>query len=510
MHRPKVSTLVLIVAALLLLFGTAAWAGDNGISFQSAIEGNVVNFNASENGTALAIVNDADEGLILYRSADAGKSWEKAKWLVDNAYLEQGDIASVNDIAFLPGGTAFILGERKSGTTLFIKSADGGKRWESIKTSAAPLNIEAVGSDLLGVFKMPQQDLTILRVSNDGGETWNDLKTSVADNDGGLLALDEKTYIAVLENGNVSVTLDSGKTWNDAGVKLSGKIVNYHTGAPSWTVWGKVAGAIEPDGSKTVAACGPGATGQVYISNGLTKWTRIDSNCFEWRKNYTASRVTCIAVAPNGVLLAGTPDNCLLASGDGGSTWTPVTQGVRGEISKIKCFTVNGNIIAMMLQDNSLVRSEFPASALLPAKSPEQPSATPPQPENVAARFVVGSKSYYASGKPFDMDAAPFIENGRTFVPVRFLAYALGVPDSGIVWSPSAKTVSLRKDNVIVEMAVGGNILYVNSQRQQMDVSPVIQDGRVYLPARFVAEAFGYEVSWDPAAATVLVQPKNK
>lgn len=500
------------MALLLFLFGVTAWANES-ISFQSIIKGKgkVVDFNVSENGTALAVIENWDEGLTLYRSADMGKTWDEVKWLVDNVYLEKGDVASVHDIAFLPDDTAFISGTLKSGASLFIKSTDGGKRWESINIDSAPLNMEAVGSDLLGVFKLPRQELTMLKISHDGGKTWSDLHSSVADYDGGLLALDAKTWVTVLENGGVDVTLDGGKTWQNAGIKLSGVSADrYEPGVPVKMIWGKVAGVVEPDGSKTAAACGPGTTGQVYISHDLIKWNRIDESCFEWQKNRTASRITCIAVAPNGILLAGTPDDCVLASGDGGSTWTPVPQGVDGEIKKIKCFVLNGNVVALMLQENSLVRSEFPVSALTQAEA--QPSeTTPPQPENMPAiKFVIGSKSYYVGDKAFDMDAAPFVENGRTFVPVRYLAYALGVPESGIVWSPSAKTVSLRKDNVLVEMAVDGNVLYVNNQGQQMDVSPVVRDGRTYLPARFVAEAFGYEVSWDPATATVLVQSKNK
>lgn len=50
------------------------------------------------------------------------------------------------------------------------------------------------------------------------------------------------------------------------------------------------------------------------------------------------------------------------------------------------------------------------------------------------AVFVVGQESYTVDGQPKEMDAAPFIENGRTFVPVRYLAYALGVAEENIVW----------------------------------------------------------------------------
>jgi hypothetical protein len=37
----------------------------------------------------------------------------------------------------------------------------------------------------------------------------------------------------------------------------------------------------------------------------------------------------------------------------------------------------------------------------------------------------------------------------------------------------------------------------------------VIRDGRTYLPAKYVAEALGYTVSWDAATQTVsIVQAK--
>lgn len=99
MQKPKFFIITSIMIMLLFLFGTTAWANES-ISFQSVIKGKVVDFNASENGTALAIVENWAEGLIspdnkeltLYRSADMGKTWEEVGWLVDNVYLEKGDV----------------------------------------------------------------------------------------------------------------------------------------------------------------------------------------------------------------------------------------------------------------------------------------------------------------------------------------------------------------------------------------------------------------------------------
>jgi len=105
-----------------------------------------------------------------------------------------------------------------------------------------------------------------------------------------------------------------------------------------------------------------------------------------------------------------------------------------------------------------------------------------------------------------EADTAPILENGRTLVPVRYLALALGVPEGGINWFPSSQTVTLAHKGVTVTLAVGGNILYVNDRPGTMDVTPILlPPGRIYLPARYVAEAFGYSVLWDEKEQSILI-----
>ncbi|MEW6770993.1 MAG: copper amine oxidase N-terminal domain-containing protein, partial [Bacillota bacterium] len=126
------------------------------------------------------------------------------------------------------------------------------------------------------------------------------------------------------------------------------------------------------------------------------------------------------------------------------------------------------------------------------------------------AKFVIGKASYEADGQVKQMDATPFITNSRTYVPVRYLAYALGVADKDILWDAKTRTVTLTLDGVTLRLAIGSKTLYVNGVAKQMDVAPVIRKGRTYLPARWVAEAFGYEVHWDAGTKTVLVCPPGQ
>lgn len=123
------------------------------------------------------------------------------------------------------------------------------------------------------------------------------------------------------------------------------------------------------------------------------------------------------------------------------------------------------------------------------------------------AVFVVDQYEYLANGRAQVMDAAPFVLQSRIYVPVRFLANALGVPEAGVAWEAGAGLVTLAADGVTVKLVVGSRALQVNDREISMDVAPVLTDGRVFLPARWVAEALGYEVGWDGATRAVLAGP---
>ncbi len=142
----------------------------------------------------------------------------------------------------------------------------------------------------------------------------------------------------------------------------------------------------------------------------------------------------------------------------------------------------------------------------LRAKVSSAPSEEPGKSGEVVARFTVGNRIYTrstAGGQiSVEMDV---ISGGRTYVPVRYLAYALGVSQSGVVWDDKTKTVALALGSTVVKLTVGEKVLLLNGTERTMDVAPVNVSGRVFLPARFVAEAFGYRVQWLESERQVLI-----
>lgn len=123
--------------------------------------------------------------------------------------------------------------------------------------------------------------------------------------------------------------------------------------------------------------------------------------------------------------------------------------------------------------------------------------------------FTIGSTSYTVveNNVAVDkiMDVAPYIKDGRTYLPVRFVAEALGVTEDNILWDPVTRSVTIFKGDRIAQMTIGSTILLVNGVEINMDVAPEITNGRTMLPVRWMTQALGAGIAWDAETQTVTV-----
>jgi len=183
------------------------------------------------------------------------------------------------------------------------------------------------------------------------------------------------------------------------------------------------------------------------------------------------------------------------------------TKGIRekgeGKLSVYSSKEGDVSFVAIIsVDDNAGAAKNYTVTFTVPfgEPAPEKPGA----PEFGAANVVmfVGSTSHVTDGKPGNMDFAPFIEDGRTFVPVRFLAEGFGVEAD---WDPkdgAVETVTLTRDDMVITITIGSYIIEVErdgkTETVTSDVAAFIKDGRTVLPFRVIAEAFGAEVDYGP------------
>jgi DNA-binding beta-propeller fold protein YncE len=173
--------------------------------------------------------------------------------------------------------------------------------------------------------------------------------------------------------------------------------------------------------------------------------------------------------------------NCGQGPGDTTPNWDGTVTVIDGVTNKTATLAVGLNPVALAV--NQSTNKIYVAGGNRMAVIDGATTSVAQKPIN----FTVGQNSYTATGQSFAMNASPFILNGRTLVPVRYLADALGAQTG---WDANTQKVTITGGNTIVVLTIGSANLTTNGQESQMDVAPVIVNGRTCLPARYVAEAF--------------------
>ncbi|WP_102347142.1 stalk domain-containing protein [Bacillus sp. Marseille-P3661] len=87
-----------------------------------------------------------------------------------------------------------------------------------------------------------------------------------------------------------------------------------------------------------------------------------------------------------------------------------------------------------------------------------------------------------------------FIDNGRLYVPVRFIGEQLG---AAVEWNDVNRTVKIQTPvNDTVTFFINSRKVKVNNSMYNLDVAPMIRYDRAYLPVRHVSEFMHMEVKW--------------
>lgn len=117
-------------------------------------------------------------------------------------------------------------------------------------------------------------------------------------------------------------------------------------------------------------------------------------------------------------------------------------------------------------------------------------------------RLFLGREYRLVDGVAEPVEVAPVIREGRSFLPLRYLE-PLGIR---IAWDPDKRQATVGRQGVQVEMVIDSPVARVVTDAgtrevpidpQNPAVRPFIENGRVLVPVRFVAETLGLEVRLD-------------
>ncbi|TQR44258.1 stalk domain-containing protein [Paenibacillus popilliae] len=117
-------------------------------------------------------------------------------------------------------------------------------------------------------------------------------------------------------------------------------------------------------------------------------------------------------------------------------------------------------------------------------------------------RLVIGSKTAYVGDSIYNLTAAPFIQTGRTYVPIRFISEKLG---ANVSWNQSTKEVTIQKDGKTIRWVVGNKQVKINQQTVMSDAPLLLRNNSTFVPVRFVSEQLNTSVEYLGSKKMVII-----
>jgi len=124
-------------------------------------------------------------------------------------------------------------------------------------------------------------------------------------------------------------------------------------------------------------------------------------------------------------------------------------------------------------------------------------------------KLRIGSNVAQVNYQDKTLDAPPYIKNGRTMVPIRFISDALGAK---VDWDGNLKQITIQKETLTIRMVIGSVDVFIREEgkmgetQQKLDAPPEITSGRTFVPLRFISETFGASLDWNADLREITIK----
>lgn len=138
---------------------------------------------------------------------------------------------------------------------------------------------------------------------------------------------------------------------------------------------------------------------------------------------------------------------------------------------------------------------------------------------NYINKFTIGSKELTrivdTNITMVIMDVAPYITNGRTMLPIRFVAESIGYE---VTFDDVSKNAVFVKGDTSIIVNLKSRDFFVNGKKHTFSVDPITVEGRIMLPVSELGKALGLthgnitegkNIEWDADNKMVIVQINN-
>lgn len=100
----------------------------------------------------------------------------------------------------------------------------------------------------------------------------------------------------------------------------------------------------------------------------------------------------------------------------------------------------------------------------------------------------------FVNGMNIKFEIPPVIKEGRTLIPVRAITESLG---ADVAWDSSTSTITVSKDDTVIILTLGSNIVLVNGEEKELEISAQSINNRTFVPLKFISDILKVDVDYD-------------
>lgn len=124
---------------------------------------------------------------------------------------------------------------------------------------------------------------------------------------------------------------------------------------------------------------------------------------------------------------------------------------------------------------------------------------------SLVIELTIGSQEANINGRDHTLDAAPYINAGTGRTLIP-VRFVSEALGAGVAWEPVTRQVTINDKEQQIILTVGSKEVYVNGDKQAIDCAPETHpSGRTFVPLRFISEALAAEVVYESSNGQILI-----
>ncbi|KAF1085778.1 hypothetical protein SPSYN_00507 [Sporotomaculum syntrophicum] len=157
--------------------------------------------------------------------------------------------------------------------------------------------------------------------------------------------------------------------------------------------------------------------------------------------------------------------------------------------------------------DSDVVTFNYRVAGAEPADNKVIPddNETPGKLTGSAIKLTVGRMEARVDGGSYTLEAAPYIDT-RTARTLVPVRFVSEALGAGVNWDPETKRITITDGGKEIVLTLGTSVVQINGVKQTIDCAPAtLPPGRTFVPLRFVSETLGAGVEYDSASCQILI-----